>query len=529
MAGVGFELKKLFRSKDGYLRNLHGFAVSAAVTQGPMLLNILLLVLMRFLMRQTGAQVMEQEWFLYTVTYATVFSLIFSNTLLLFIDRFVSDCIYKGEEERILPSFFTLLFVLLGVFGLVAIGYIAMIPRDPLYKLAALLQFGELLVIWSEMSYLSAIKQYGKVLIGFMASVVVASLTGFALLRFTAMDRVCAALLGICAGYAVMLLMYFQQMLLYYPHGSFNLFDCLPALDEHKILIAIGFFMAFGVYAHNFVFWLSEARNAIWALGVFCTRYDIPTFFASFTIMPMLILFVVAVETQVYEHYRAYFDAILHGGTLQDIQLARRSLLHVIFRECSHLMEMQLFVTIICATFLGNFLSGLGLDAEQTAIYRILCFGYCLFGMMKCLIILMLYFEDRGGALAGTVLFALLSTALSLLTLRMEPALWGFGFTAAAFAGVLFAAFRIRYFLEHLESKVFLRQPLFAQTQAGFFTRLARRMTRLDDNARGRFYRRHTRKMEKRRQAYERFRNAPETRAEKERGAAAAHPPADGM
>ena len=159
MAGVGFELKKLFRSKDGYLRNLHGFAVSTAVTQGPMLLNILMLLLLRFLMRQTGARMMDQEWFLYTVTYATMFSLIFSNTLLMFIDRFVSDCIYKGEEDRILPSFFTLLFALLSVFGPVALGYIIMIPRDPLYKVAALLQFGELLVIWSEMSYLSAIKQ----------------------------------------------------------------------------------------------------------------------------------------------------------------------------------------------------------------------------------------------------------------------------------------------------------------------------------------------------------------------------------
>lgn len=529
MAGVGFELKKLFRSKDGYLRNLHGFAVSAAVTQGPMLLNILMLLLLRFLMRQSGARMMDQEWFLYTVTYATMFSLIFSNTLLLFIDRFVSDCIYKGEEDRILPSFFTLLFALLSVFGPVALGYIIMIPRDPLYKLAALLQFGELLVIWSEMSYLSAIKQYGKVLLGFLASVIVAALVGFALLRFTALDRVCAALLAICAGYAVMLLMYFQQMLVYYPHGSLSLFDCIPALDEHRILIAIGFFMALGIYAHNFIFWFSEMRNAIWSGGVFCTRYDIPAFFATFTITPMLVMFVVAVETRVYEYYRAYFDAILYGGTLQDIQLARRNLLHVIFRECSHMMELQLFVTVVSATFLGNFLSGLGLDAEQTAIFRILCFGYCLFGMMKCLIILMLYFEDRGGALVGTVLFAALSALLSLVTLGMDPALWGFGFTAAAFISALYAALRIRYFLEHLESKVFLRQPLFAQEAPGFFTRLALRMTRLDERARRHFYRRHGKKIEKRRKAYEQFRNAPEAPYEGGPGADAPRPPAERM
>ncbi len=503
MAGVGFELKKLFRSKDGYLKNLHGFVISAAVTQGPMLLNILMLLLLRFLMRQTGALLLDQEWFLYTVTYATVFSLIFSNSFLMFIDRFVSDCIYKEEKERILPSFFSLLFVLLGVFGTVAICYISLIPREPLYKLAALLHFGELLVIWAEMSYLSAIKQYSKVLIGFLASVIVSTLVGFALLRFTALDRVCAALLGVCAGYAVMLLMYLQQMLLYYPLGSFNLFDCIPALDEYKILIAIGFFMALGLYAHNFVFWFSDVRNSIWAGGLFCTRYDIPSFFATLTVTPMMIMFVVAVETQVYEYYRAYFDAILYGGTLQDIQIARHSLQHVIFRECSHMMEIQLFITIICATFLGNYLSGLGLDAEQTAIYRILCFGYCLYGLMKCLIILMLYFEDRNGALVGAAMFAVLSTLLSMVTLRQESTLWGFGFTVASFICVMYAAFRVRYFLDHLEAKVFLRQPLFAQEQPGFFAKLAMRLTRMDESARSQFYRRHAEKMDKRRKAHE--------------------------
>jgi len=529
MAGVGFELKKLFRSKDGYLKNLHGFAVSAAVTQGPMILNILMLLLLRFLMRQEGAEMMEQEWFLYTVTYATMFSLIFSNTFLLFIDRFVSDCIYKGEEERILPSFFTLLTVLLGVFGLMATGYVVMIPQSPLYKVAALLQFGEMLVIWSEMSYLSAIKQYGKVLVGFLASVIVSALMGFVLLRFTALDRVCAALMAICAGYAVMLLMYFQQMLLYYPHDGLDTFDCIAALDEHKILIAIGLFMALGVYGHNFVFWLSDMRNAIWSGGVFCTRYDIPTFFASLTISPMLIMFVVAVETRVYEHYRAYFDAILLGGTLQDIIIARHSLLHVIFREVSHMMEMQLFVTILCGTFLGNFLSGLGLDAEQTSIFRILCFGYCLFGIMKSLIILMLYFEDRGGALVGAALFAVLSALLSLISLRLEPALWGFGFTLAAFVAVLYVAFRIRYFLEHLESKVFLRQPLFAHAEAGPFTRLAKRMTRLDERARSHFYRSHAKKMGKRRRAYENVGKAPEKHTDGKSGAVASHAPDNRM
>ena len=123
MAGVGFELKKLFRSKEGYFNKIRGFAVSTAVTQGPMMLNILLLFLMRFLLDRDGAVYMEQEWLLYTVTYTTIFSLILSNTVLMFIDRYVSDCIYNEETERILPSFHGLMVLLLlagGVIGLLS-------------------------------------------------------------------------------------------------------------------------------------------------------------------------------------------------------------------------------------------------------------------------------------------------------------------------------------------------------------------------------------------------------------------------
>ena len=107
--------------------------------------------------------------------------------------------------------------------------------------------------------------------------------------------------------------------------------------DRYKILIAIGFFMALGLYAHNFVYWCSPVKNTIWDRGVFCTRYDVPTFYATLTVTPLLVMFVVSVETKVYRHYREYFDAILQGGTLQNIVQARRKMETVIFRELSHM------------------------------------------------------------------------------------------------------------------------------------------------------------------------------------------------
>lgn len=478
MAGVGFELKKLFRSKEGYFQKLRGFAVSTAVTQGPMMLNILLLFLMRFLLDRDGAAYMEQEWLLYTVTYTTIFSLILSNMVLMFIDRYVSDCIYKEETERIMASFHGLMVLLLLFGGVIAILYLLPCPRNLFYKLVTLVQFLLLLVIWSEMSYMSALKQYGKVLVGFLVSVVVAVGLGIVLIIFTDMDRVNAALLAITAGYAVMMVMFYQQMLIYYPKGKTDLFGWLGALEDYKILIAIGFFMGMGLYVHNFVYWLSPVRNNLWDWGVFCTKYDVPTFYATLTVTPMLVMFVVSVETKVYRRYREYFDAILHGGTLQNIMQARRNMETVIFRELSHMITMQLFISVICATVLANILKGMGLDGEQTAIFRTLCFGYCLYGLAKCQVILMLYFEDRKGALIGAGLFLFASGLFSAVNLYFDITLWGLGYLAAAFLTAVYGSVRLRYFLARLEYKVFLRQPLFMNQKTGAFVRFAADMTR---------------------------------------------------
>ena len=102
MAGVGFELKKLFRRRGGYINTLKAYAVSAVVTEGPMLLTMLMLFATRRLLRLWGAVYGTQEVYLITTTYIMIFSLILSNTFLMFISRFISDCIYEGHKDRIL-------------------------------------------------------------------------------------------------------------------------------------------------------------------------------------------------------------------------------------------------------------------------------------------------------------------------------------------------------------------------------------------------------------------------------------------
>lgn len=471
MAGVGFALKKLFRDKQGYLGSIKAYAVSAVVTEGPMVLTILMLLMLRGLLGAFGAAYKEEELFLFTFNYILIFSLIFSNTVLMFINRYISDCIYQEEMERILPAFYGVVFFLVLIGGAAAFIYLMMLPVSMMYRVIVLAAFCTMLIIWVQVAFLSAVKQYSKVLIGFFAGVIVTTLTAM-ILMYAGQDPLMSALTAGAIGFFVMAVMFMQEMLGCYPSGRFNLFQFFPALDEYKILILTGGSMALGLFAHNFVIWTSSYREAVFDRGVFCSRYDVPVFFATLTITPMLVQFVVSLEVNFYEKYREYFDAVLYGGTLKDIQAARKSMTRVLFREIAEMMEIQLFVTIICAVFLGAALGKIGFTEEMTGIFRTLCFGYCMYGLAKSLIILLLYFDDREGACISAVLFLTSSAVLTAVTLKLGNSFWGAGFFAGAVCTVIYTLRRLLKDLKRLEYLVFCKQPLFSQPAKGIFTRI---------------------------------------------------------
>ena len=81
----------------------------------------------RTLLRMWNTSFSDQEVYLITTTYIMVFSLILSNSLLMFISRFISDCIYEDNKDQILPSFFCTIAYLLVLGGIIAVIYLALL------------------------------------------------------------------------------------------------------------------------------------------------------------------------------------------------------------------------------------------------------------------------------------------------------------------------------------------------------------------------------------------------------------------
>lgn len=471
MAGVGFELKKMFKKKGGFFSVLKGYAVSAMVTEGPMLLCIIMLFGIRALLKIFDTSYAAQEDYLITTTYIMTFSLIFSNTVLMFISRFVSNCIYENKIAQIMPSFYAILFWVLLFSGIVSGGYMFYLEKPLMHKILNWVQFMIMEIIWIQMSYLSAIKKYMRVLMGF----IVAAMTAIALtivFLIGGLDPLLSAYIASVLGFAVMAIMYMQEMIRYFPRGEVNLFVFFPALDKYKDLLLTGFLTTLGLYGHTMVFWFSEYGVQVRRGMVYCMKYDISSYFASLTIIPFLVIFVVSLEVNFYNCYKRYFDTILYGGTYDDIKFENYSLKKTLFRELAHVFEVQFFIEMICILFLGNFLATIGFDREMVIMFRYLCLGYTFYVLAKSLMIILMYFDDRIGALKVSALFALTSIVFSVITLKLGIDTFGLGFVAAAVITSVYGLYLVYKYMDKLEYHVFCNQPLFVDKEDGFFTTL---------------------------------------------------------
>ncbi len=104
MAGIGFELKKLFHRR-GLMAMLRAYGYAGVICAGPMLLGVLL---------QFGVLIVSGWWqvdrpdrdlLVCMITYTLLASLVLTSFLSMPVTRFLADMLFDHDEKMILPSF----------------------------------------------------------------------------------------------------------------------------------------------------------------------------------------------------------------------------------------------------------------------------------------------------------------------------------------------------------------------------------------------------------------------------------------
>ncbi|MGE5397283.1 MAG: exopolysaccharide Pel transporter PelG [Chitinophagales bacterium] len=475
MAGVGFELKKLFNQR-GLLSNLSGYVYSALVTVGPVIFCIGLIFFVQYYLIKQNVRYSSIELLLATIVYSFIFSQILTSGFLFVLSRFISDHLYLKRYESIIQSFYGSQVFILILSAIAGLFFYWNSPLPLLYKILAYCFFVVLCQIWLEMIYLSAVKDYIRIVLGFTLSCLLSMVFTLVLKNVYNIDLVSLVLLSVDAGFLIVMIWFATHIKSFYGTSTSNMAEFLIYIEKFYPILITGFFLTLAPYVHNFVFWVSPHRIILGKTYAMCSLYDVPTFFAVLTIIPTMVLFVVSVETNFYQKYRGYYSNILKGSTITEIQMAKKEMNEVVFQEINHIAQIQFFIVLIAFILGVKFLPMVGFNKISTEIFFMLVLGGFGYINMFIAIMLLFYFDDRKGTFLISFCFLVLNLGLTILSVELGESFYGTGYFLASFISYIIALERLSYVLRNIDYFTFCSQPLWVNESAGPISRMVRRL-----------------------------------------------------
>ena len=475
MAGIGFELKKLF-SKKGLFALIRAYGYSGVICTGPLLRGMVWLMGVRLIAVYGGVERNGQELLVCMITYTLLASLMVTNCLSMITTRYVADMLYSGQDEKVMPSFYGSIAVMFagGIFYGIFLIFSGV---EPVYQLCCLVLFMELVVVWTQINYLTAVKDYKGIFLTFVVAVGSALATGYVFVRLGG-EPIASLLFAVIIGYGIMVVWYYKLLIEYFPKGDGSSMEFLGWIDKYPQLAGVGIFIGIGLFAHLVLMWASPIGVQVKGLFYGAPGYDVPALFAFLSILITTINFVTSVEVNFYPKYRVYFELYNKGGTLVDIQRAEEELSGTLFRELGYTFTKQFFasvVFIIGGTLLIPSLP-FGFTEEMLGVYRVLCVGYAFYACGNCIMLMTLYFSDNAGALCSTMVYAVCSVVGTLVTMRGSARYYGFGFLVAGVVFTAVAMVRLWSYVRRLSFHVISRQPLVASAKKGIAAAISDKM-----------------------------------------------------
>jgi uncharacterized membrane protein len=462
VAGIGFRLKRLIAEETygGWLRaHLYGAVLSA----GPWLLSICTLGTLALLSRELIGD-LAQARFQAVVVYTYTFSLITTGAAHMVVTRQLADELYLGRIESLVASYR----VTIGATALVhlvlgALVY-GLVPGLDL----GLRVFGVMLLVvvsctWMIMIFLGAAQDYASVVAAFFAGNAVSLLAALALGQRAGTDGYLAGFLVGQAGILFVLCARVEREFTSTREAAAP--GLRAAFAHYPELIAAGLFYNAAIAVDRVLFWMGPTGRPI--VGWFrASLYDTPIFLCYLSVVPSLAIFLVSVETDFYDRYRAYYGVVTKHGTLRQVLEAKREMAKCLREGLRRVLVVQTPVTLLLMVLTPWIAEALRLERLQLGILRCglvgaLLHALCLFGG-----IILLYFDRRRAAAEVAAVFFFANGLFTAVTLLVGPRLYGLGYPLAALLGCAWAYHRLEQTLDDLEYLTFAAQPMAPEAPA---------------------------------------------------------------
>lgn len=434
MAGIGFVLRRLTQ-RDDLLGLAQGYLLSALVSSGPWLLTVLAIAGVN-LIGNAVAGVNQVEQFRIIIIYNFGFSLLFSGPVLLVGTRYLADRIFVRDVSDA-PSMF------LGAYGLIVLTqaplvvpfYLWWVQTDDLIRLGAITNYFLVAALWLVTIFLSALKDYRTIAVAFGLGMAVA-------IGSTAWAGRAYGAAGLCfsfsAGLAVVVFLMVARLWAEYPYGFARPWGFLAYFRRFKALAAIGFFANAAAWIDKWIMWLAPEHSWPAHRMVSYPAYDSAMFLAYLVIVPTLALFIVQVETEFFEQYKRFYDAIQRHATRAQIRDNQRAIIGTVLRASRNLIVLQLVLCGLVILLSPQIFAGLGVSFTQLGMFRIGVLGAMFHGLIMFACILLAYFDLRRDMLIVNIVFFALNAGFTTATLNMGFPYYGYGYFLAALVTFLF-------------------------------------------------------------------------------------------
>ena len=177
MAGIGFELKKLFK-KEGIFNGLKASVYSTIVTIGPTLISIALIISFNMLLKFFGVSVIKRDLFQVTLMYSFVFAFILTSGYSMVLSRYIADKIFVKDYEDIRASLYGSIVTIVGIGSIVGSIFYWKSDLPLLYKLFAYSLFIENIIQIVLSTYVTALKNVKVIVLGFVISFIISIICG---------------------------------------------------------------------------------------------------------------------------------------------------------------------------------------------------------------------------------------------------------------------------------------------------------------------------------------------------------------
>ncbi len=459
MAGIGFELKKMF-NKKGIFYTLRGIAYSALTTVGPMVLIILTILAINFFLNYNSLPYEMRDLISAGILYVFIFSLIITSPFTAVLSRFIADKIYEKDLDAIMPSFYMGVLICSIMSALVGIPFslygIWVGNIDPVFMGLLYVMFMMMCFVFVAMSYINILKEYKGVFMAFFIGMIVTFATTFIFVESLKIRFDFSIIIGFNLGYLYIGFRLYTLLKLFLPHQNHGYGEVLGYFSKHKPIFFSTLFYILGMYIHNFVFWNSSLGINVSNTFVIAPSYDLATCFAMFTNISFMVAFVVKIETSFYDKYNDYCHMLI-GGNKKDIDISKKMMFSALLENLISVIKLQSLFTFCFILVSFILFPAVGLGGMVASIYPTLAVSYIVVFVSYAFIVILYYFDDGGFAALSTGVFVVCIFAGAMFAKTLRPELYGLGVMIGSLCSFSVSAIRLKYLYAHLDEHIFCR------------------------------------------------------------------------